>query len=92
MDFKIHNGGINSTDWQHGVPQLKGPGREALLHNGRGPKPGDLLRNRDLAKTMRALSESGSDAFYKGDIAQKVRTYACMYVCMYVCINNACAF
>jgi len=33
---------------------------------------GDLLVNKDLAKTMRAIAKGGRDAFYKGDLAKKI--------------------
>lgn len=35
-------------------------------------EPGDLLRQADLAKSLRQISESGPDAFYKGEIARLI--------------------
>ena len=35
-------------------------------------KPGDHLVQSDLADTLQAISDKGSDAFYKGDTAQKI--------------------
>jgi len=34
--------------------------------------PEDLLVQKDLANTLRAIAENGTDSFYKGDIAQKM--------------------
>ena len=35
-------------------------------------RPGSLVKNPDLARTLRAIAERGPDAFYKGDIARAV--------------------
>jgi gamma-glutamyltranspeptidase/glutathione hydrolase len=40
--------------------------------NGKPPKPGDIFRNRDLARTFRLLQQHGRDVFYKGEIAQAI--------------------
>ena len=36
------------------------------------PEPGYMLKNPDLAKAMRLIAEQGPDAFYKGEIGQKI--------------------
>jgi gamma-glutamyltranspeptidase/glutathione hydrolase len=36
------------------------------------PKQGDLIRQTDLANTLRALATQGFDGFYKGEIAHKM--------------------
>lgn len=33
---------------------------------------GDTIKNPDLAKTLKLVAEKGADAFYKGEIAQKI--------------------
>lgn len=35
-------------------------------------KAGDLFRQPDLANTLQAIANGGADAFYRGDIAQKI--------------------
>jgi gamma-glutamyltranspeptidase / glutathione hydrolase len=40
--------------------------------NGSPPLPGQIYKNPDLARTFRLLQAKGSDAFYKGEIAQAV--------------------
>jgi gamma-glutamyltranspeptidase/glutathione hydrolase len=44
----------------------------AYLTAGSAPAPGDLWKMPDLARTIRAIIEGGSDAFYKGDIAKEI--------------------
>src|SRR5216117_4603428 len=38
----------------------------------RTPAKGDIFKNPDLAKTLRLIGEKGRDAFYKGEIADKI--------------------
>jgi gamma-glutamyltranspeptidase / glutathione hydrolase len=40
--------------------------------DGRPPKPGDLYKNPDLARTLRLLERDGAKAFYHGEIAQAI--------------------
>lgn len=61
-----------------------------FMPNGRTPEPGDLFRQRDLARTMRRLldAEAGAksqgreaglqaarDAFYRGDLAREIAAF-----------------
>jgi gamma-glutamyltranspeptidase / glutathione hydrolase len=43
-----------------------------FLRDGAPLQPGDLLLQKDLARTLRAISEGGAPAFYQGTIAQAV--------------------
>jgi gamma-glutamyltranspeptidase/glutathione hydrolase len=40
--------------------------------NGESPKPGQIFRNIDLARTFRLLQEKGAEAFYQGEIAKAI--------------------
>ncbi len=40
--------------------------------NGRPPKPGQIFKNAELARTFRLLQMQGADAFYKGEIAAAI--------------------
>jgi gamma-glutamyltranspeptidase / glutathione hydrolase len=40
--------------------------------DGQPPRPGHLHKQPDLARTFRALVEGGPDAYYKGEIADKI--------------------
>jgi gamma-glutamyltranspeptidase / glutathione hydrolase len=55
-------------------PKLqKFPGSRALLlPGGAPPHPGDVLRNPDLARALRAIAERGSAGFYAGDTAARI--------------------
>ena len=43
-----------------------------LNSNGESFKPGDLLIQKDLAKTLTAISKNGKKGFYEGEIAEKI--------------------
>src|SRR5712671_8026073 len=45
---------------------------KTYLPNGSAPRVGDVFRNADLAASLRQIAEHGSEAFYKGAIAQKI--------------------
>ena len=45
---------------------------KTYLPNGRAPRVGEFFKNPDLAWTYRQIAEHGRDAFYKGEIAQKI--------------------
>ncbi len=39
---------------------------------GARPAPGQIFRNRDLARTFRILQDKGRDGFYRGDVARAI--------------------
>ncbi|MHB9880958.1 gamma-glutamyltransferase family protein [Pacificimonas sp. ICDLI1SI03] len=43
--------------------------------NGVGPQEGEIFRNPDLARTLRTIAEEGTDAFYKGELAEDMAAY-----------------
>ena len=43
-----------------------------FLPSGRPPKPGDLFRNPDMARTLRLIAEQGPSVFYRGEIAASI--------------------
>lgn len=45
---------------------------ELFLVDGRLARPGDVIRNSDLAETLTAIARDGATAFYRGDIAQAI--------------------
>jgi len=48
---------------------------ETYMPGGRAPRKGEVFRNPLLANTLSAIAEGGRDAFYKGDIAQRIEKY-----------------
>src|SRR4029077_20950687 len=64
--------------WDRNVAILaKQPGAifRTYTVNGKPPVKGELFRNSDLAHTYRLLAEQGCDAFYKGEIAEKIDAF-----------------
>src|SRR5580698_1443695 len=47
-------------------------GRRVYLPNGKAPAVGQVFQNRDLAKALRLVAESGPSAFYRGEIARAI--------------------
>lgn len=43
-----------------------------LLRQGMPPREGDMLVNADLGRTLRLVAEGGAEAFYRGDLAQRM--------------------
>jgi gamma-glutamyltranspeptidase / glutathione hydrolase len=46
--------------------------RNTYLHNGKAPAPSAVLRQPDLARSMRMIVDEGSSAFYTGEIAREI--------------------
>ena len=46
-----------------------------ILPRGRGPLPGEILIQKDLARTFRRVAEGGAEVFYKGDLAREMARY-----------------
>ncbi len=64
-----------ASAWQRGVNFLQNqPGAfmETFTIDGEAPRKGDIFRNPDLGNTFRLLAEQGRDAFYRGEIAEKI--------------------
>src|SRR5215470_17564072 len=66
--------------WSFGPRLYKGlPGAfletYTLDGKGRTPGKGDIFKNPDLARTLRLIAEKGRDAFYKGEIAEKIEAF-----------------
>jgi len=61
-------------DWTGAEPKLKNDpeSRRVFLARDHAPKMGDLFRNPDLAKALRALAAGGPSVFYSGEIAKAI--------------------
>ena len=59
-------------DWNNQFEKLKNGTNTAryLLPGGKPPVAGDVIRQPELGKTLRAIAKDGRDAFYKGAIAE----------------------
>ena len=49
--------------------------RKTFLIDGRAPREGDVFANPDLARTLAAIAKGGADAFYKGELAERMDAY-----------------
>ena len=67
-------GPITAYFWQRGAQnQLRSaPNGYELTIEGRGPKPGEIFRNPNLARTFELIVHGGKSAFYEGEIAQAI--------------------
>jgi gamma-glutamyltranspeptidase/glutathione hydrolase len=64
---------IISAQWQRAEGRLRAaPEARDLLIDGRAPRHGNVFRQPRLAASLKQLAEQGRDAFYKGEIAQKI--------------------
>ena len=63
-----------NADMEEHAPQLKqyGDGWKIYLQDGEAYPVGSTLRNPDLANTLDKIAEGGKDAFYKGEIADRI--------------------
>ncbi len=67
-----------ARQWHRAIPRLQDQPswRAAFIPNGRAPQPGELWKFPDQATTLRKIAESGGDAFYRGELADKMEKYA----------------
>ena len=67
---------VTSYHWKSGMRQItKWLGEEEevpLSVNGRGPEPGDIIQNKDLANVLRQLGQQGAKGFYQGIIGRAI--------------------
>ncbi|GAB5408482.1 MAG: gamma-glutamyltransferase [Balneolaceae bacterium] len=64
-----------AASWRRSAPFLSrqvGAFKETFTFDGRGPEKGEVFKNPDLGNTFRLLAEQGRDAFYRGEITQKI--------------------
>src|SRR2546429_1102188 len=65
---------ITALEWLASVSALQADRNAAALYlpGGQSPAAGDLFRNPDLARTLQAIAHDGSDAFYRGEVAERI--------------------
>jgi gamma-glutamyltranspeptidase/glutathione hydrolase len=69
---------VIANSWHNAVDALRATPEAAAtyLPNGDSPKQGEIFRNPRLGATYRLLASGGRDAFYRGEIAQKIVDYS----------------
>jgi gamma-glutamyltranspeptidase/glutathione hydrolase len=66
---------IIANQWQMaGPPRLAEDGwaSKTFLPGGRAPQHGEIFQNKNLAATLRKLAAGGRDAFYRGEVGEKI--------------------
>lgn len=60
--------------WERAVAKLSADPAAAAtyLPQGRAPRPGEVVRQPDLARTFEQITAGGADAFYRGEIAHTI--------------------
>jgi gamma-glutamyltranspeptidase/glutathione hydrolase len=67
---------IISNQWAGQVGKLSQfPSGQEMLLNGRAPRQGEVMTLPTLGRTLRAIAEGGSQAFYTGKIAEKMTSF-----------------
>jgi gamma-glutamyltranspeptidase/glutathione hydrolase len=65
---------IISAQWQRAEEKLRATPEAArdFLLDGRAPRHGDIVKLPRLARTLKQIADAGRNAFYKGEIAQRI--------------------
>ena len=58
--------------WRKPVLAASPAARQQFLHDGEIPEAGSLVRQPDLAVTLKRIAEQGHDGFYRGELAQRL--------------------
>lgn len=63
-----------SAGWQQSVEKLSEDAEAARVYLP-PPKPGEIHRQPDLARALRAIADGGAEAFYQGPLARQIAEY-----------------
>ena len=71
---------VIAHDWPVGVEYVRrdnppGAFLDTFAPGGRAPVEGEIFKNPDLARTYTLLAEHGRDAFYRGEIADRIDAF-----------------
>ncbi len=67
--------------WARGAKELgKQPGfAEMFMPGGRAPRAGELFRPADLGRSLRLIAETRGEAFYRGELAEKIAAFSALH-------------
>jgi gamma-glutamyltranspeptidase/glutathione hydrolase len=63
---------VVGKDWQGQVEKLRKYGSRAYLIKNKAPCPGQIFRQKSLARTLEKIGEGGKEIFYRGEIAKAI--------------------
>ncbi|HZD41896.1 MAG TPA: gamma-glutamyltransferase family protein, partial [Terriglobales bacterium] len=65
---------LTAEQWKESEARLQSDEGASInyLVNGRTPKAGEIFKNPRMGATLRRIAEGGDEAFYKGEIAEKI--------------------
>jgi gamma-glutamyltranspeptidase / glutathione hydrolase len=68
----------DAVSWQTSEDRLRRhpESRRVLLIEERAPQAGEVIRQPDLARTLRLLAKGGRDEFYQGEIADRLAAFS----------------
>ena len=67
---------VISRYWDSGMAQLsQHPSGAELMLDGRAPRQGEVVRLPALAGTLRTIAEGGPEAFYNGELAERIASF-----------------
>ncbi len=67
---------VIAAAWQRSEAKLRRlPSGLELLPGGRAPRAGEIVTLPELARTLELIAEGGPDAFYRGDLAQRMAAF-----------------
>ena len=67
---------VIAYQWHRVVDKISRlPSGQEMLIDGRAPKQGELMTIPTLGNTLRTISEGGSQAFYQGEISEKIAAF-----------------
>ncbi len=71
-------GVVTADKWARQVPGLQDqPGfAQAFMPRGRAPTPGERFVFAEAARTLRLIAQTRGDAFYRGEVAEKLAAHA----------------
>lgn len=69
---------IVAQSWESAVATLGSSAdfQAAFMPNGRAPQVGEVFKNEAQARTLERIAETNGDAFYQGDLAEKIAAHA----------------
>lgn len=67
-----------ARQWERAIDRLKGQESwvKAFLPHGRAPRPGEIWKFPDQAKTLAKIAESKGESFYRGELAEAMDRFA----------------